>query len=962
MKITRRFIDWQQPALVAVVNDLVAKTQVMGFCDLRDYTIVFPGARAARRFLELLAGKTQNRNAPPDVITVGDLPERLYRPQKPFADELTQRLAWKQALDHLPEDLVKQVLPHPPGETDVEAWLAIGELLAKLHRELSADHLRFRDVLEQAREFPDFQEFARWEALSQIQIEYLKILDALNLWDQQTARLVAIEQSECHTRRQIVLVGTVDMNQTLREMLDQVAGQVIAYIHAPPVNWDPVDSSDTDGKADSDARPIKRERLFDSHGCLAPKAWIGRPIELQPSQMILAEKPADVARAVAHQLSALNGSRRVDELTIGLADDELVPVTQRILSQASVPTRWIAGQLFRDTPLAHLLRDLVDYLEERRTSQFAALVRHPDLSAWLVHQGADPNWLTALDRYISDHLPASLGHWLGEEKWSAPVKQGYDLVEASLAPLLGEARYAGQWHAPLVQWLLGIYGHREFDPEVAADAAALAACQHFHEALKSLANLPETLTPAVNAAQALRLTLDQVERKLIPSAPNDDAIELLGWLELPLDDAQELIIAGFNEGNVPSSLNADLFLPNSLRSQLRITDNARRLARDVYALSAILASRRSVTMIAGRVSPRGDAIRPSRLWFATDPETIARRVEQFYGEGPAEEVTSSAVRPQSRVDAVPQPSEHEQYRLDDDEPTPPRPRRLIVPRPEPGRQFEGPIPVTGFSDYIASPYRFYLRHVLKLRPLDDEVQELDARDFGNLLHSVLKKFGCSGIRNSKDEKTIADFLDRGLEEAADGIYGGEALFPVQIQIEQARDRLRAFAKWQAARSLAGWEIHSTERECEIELHLSDGRIAKVLGKLDRVDRHREEQTWAILDYKTGEQARSPKDTHFRGGEWVDLQLPLYRLLAEPHGIRGDVQLGYIAIPRDNDRLECRMADWSDADLRDAEAVARRVAQQILGGEFWKELDRPTFSHPEFGSICQDGVLDREVLV
>ncbi len=42
MKITRRFIDWQQPALVAVVNDLVAKTQVMGYCDLRITRSCFP--------------------------------------------------------------------------------------------------------------------------------------------------------------------------------------------------------------------------------------------------------------------------------------------------------------------------------------------------------------------------------------------------------------------------------------------------------------------------------------------------------------------------------------------------------------------------------------------------------------------------------------------------------------------------------------------------------------------------------------------------------------------------------------------------------------------------------------------------------------------------------------------------------------------------------------------------------
>ncbi len=187
--------------------------------------------------------------------------------------------------------------------------------------------------------------------------------------------------------------------------------------------------------------------------------------------------------------------------------------------------------------------------------------------------------------------------------------------------------------------------------------------------------------------------------------------------------------------------------------------------------------------------------------------------------------------------------------------------------------------------------------MLKLTPLDDEVQELDARDFGNLLHNVLKQFGRSGLRNSIDEKAIADYLDQQLELAANDVYGGEALFPVQIQIEQARDRLRAFAQWQAARALQGWDIIHTEHECEIELHLDDGRIAKVLGKIDRIDRHRGEKTWAILDYKTGEQAKSPRETHFRGGEWVDLQLPLYRLLAEPHGIRGDVQLGYITIPR-----------------------------------------------------------------
>ncbi len=977
MPITRRFIDWQQPALVAVVADLVAKNQVMGFCDLSETIVVFPGHRAARRFLELLAGRTQNRNVPPVVITVGDLPEKLYRPQKPFADELTQRLAWKLALRNLPQALVREVIPHPPEDKSVDAWLHIGEMLAQLHRELAADRLRFSDVLTKMASQPEFTETRRWEALSEIQAEYLRILDGLELWDQQTARLVAIEQRECQTRKQIVLVGTVDMNRTLREMLDQVADQVTVFIHAPSdLKWH-----------------------FDPHGCLEPRHWVDRPIELLPEQMVLAEKPADQALAIASHLASLNGKLRVDEITIGVADDTLVPTTQRVLSQSGITTRWVAGQMFRDSPLAHLLRGLVEYLESRQTYPFAAFVRHPDVSAWLAQQGADPAWVIALDKYISEHFPASLGHWLGLPERSEPCRQAFDLIEALLAPLLEPARLAEEWAEPLVEWLLQLYAHREFSREVAADVAALDACDRFVKALKALQNLPESLAPSVNAAQALRLALEQLDRQLIPPSQHDEALELLGWLELPLDDAQELIVAGFNEGSVPSSLNADLFLPNSLRSQLGMTDNTRRLARDVYALTAILHSRRRVTLIAGKSDPRGDALRPSRLWFATDPETVARRIQTFYGEanvaffsekgrpfsdkmatfdgggwpglkalrkarnaseatfpaGPCAKPPDPATR-----DGIPWASEEEEDSRSLT--TSATITHLTVPRPDPERSFEGAIPVTGFSAYLASPYRFYLGHVLKLRTLDDDVEELDARDFGNLLHSVLKGFGRSDWKHSQDEAAIARYLDQQLDISADLMYGGDPLFPVQIQIEQARDRLKAFAAWQAKRALEGWEIIFTEKESEVTLALEGERTVQVHGKIDRIDRHRGDHTWAILDYKTGEQRRPPREVHFAKGQWVDLQLPLYRLLAEPHGVTGDVQLGYISIPRDNDRLECLLADWSEEDLREAEAVARLTAGRILDREFWQILDRPPISQSEFGPICQDGVLDREVVV
>ena len=90
-----------------------------------------------------------------------------------------------------------------------------------------------------------FDESERWEALATIQQTYLGILDSLQLWDRQTARLIAIQHRECHFQGQIVLLGMADMNQTLRKMLDQVADQVPPRWCTPRPNG-PIDSTNTD--------------------------------------------------------------------------------------------------------------------------------------------------------------------------------------------------------------------------------------------------------------------------------------------------------------------------------------------------------------------------------------------------------------------------------------------------------------------------------------------------------------------------------------------------------------------------------------------------------------------------------------------------------------------------------------------------------------------------------------------
>ena len=44
--------------------------------------------------------------------------------------------------------------------------------------------------------------------------------------------------------------------------------------------------------------------------------------------------------------------------------------------------------------------------------------------------------------------------------------------------------------------------------------------------------------------------------------------------------------------------------------------------------------------------------------------------------------------------------------------------------------------VSSFRLYLQSPYEFYLKHVLRLKTLDDRARELDPLRFGKLAHEV----------------------------------------------------------------------------------------------------------------------------------------------------------------------------------------------------------------------------------
>lgn len=270
------------------------------------------------------------------------------------------------------------------------------------------------------------------------------------------------------------------------------------------------------------------------------------------------------------------------------------------------------------------------------------------------------------------------------------------------------------------------------------------------------------------------------------------------------------------------------------------------------------------------------------------------------------------------------------------------------------------IPVTHFRDFMDCPYRYTLQRELRLSPIADRPKEMDARVFGTVMHSVLNRFADSDYIHASEPEAVESELRDLFQKESTKEFGLKRSATVSVQLQMMEERLSAFAQWQAAQVKEGWAIVHSEEALECPFHDSKGRELTLSGRIDRIDHNKYSGEWRVLDYKTSENAKKPDQTHRRKGEWVDLQLPLYRLLVQSLDLRDDVRLGYVNLSGDLKSVGAAMARWTPEELESADEKAREVAAQILDLEIdFVRSSAGTYAD-DFSRICQDTVVDRMV--
>ncbi len=951
MGVRREFLGWERPALEQAAEYLSERFGRDGRADLRQVVVVVPGARAGRRLQELLVEACERKGwalLPPKVVTVGQLPELLYVAKKPFADELVQLFAWVQTLQEAPEQERSLLIPEPPAPDNTAGWLTLAERLGQLHRELAAERLDFSAVANQLEKIAQKThsrftqtEVARWRLLRRFQQEYLSKLDALELWDKQTARLFAIEHRECRTDCWIVLVGTVDLNRALQAMLEQVAERVTALVFAP----------------------AELKDRFDSYGCLIPAKWQKEWVELEDEQIRVVDGPEEQAEEVVRVLAELKEAGQqwdVDDVVVGVPDERVVPFLQQRLEECGLPVRYGGGEKLGRSGPVRFVQIAADFLSSGSYTAYAALLRHPDVYEWLQRRNVstkDP--VTALDAFYQQHLPQVVDtRLLDEVEADEDVRKVLKAVNQLLEPL--RQAEPGNLAEALRKTLVALYEGRRFQYDLSTDLLALRACRELVTTAQEIDGVPSEVRPDVSVTDILHLVVQQVSEQTAGSKDGEPAVSLLGWLELPLGDAPVLIITGMNEGIVPSSLNADQFLPDGLRRELNVEDSTRRFARDLYALKLLQATRRHLVLITARRTADNEPLLPSRLLFPHSERLPARTCRLTGLTPPGSQSKPPLVLPQTLRPG----RTHSAFTI----PT------LKAPE-EPSPFFR----VTEFRDFLLCPYRYFLKRRLGLSSCDDTGRELSPSTFGELIHQVLRDFGQEEeLKDCTRPEPIEEFLVERLKQLARQQFSSRPQPSIRIQLAQAQLRLQAFARCQAEWRSRGWRIHTVEHlvhgkeapfsvfdkipEKELALLKVSPKYrrkeAYLIGRIDRVDIHEPSGTVVILDYKTSDLGKTPEETHRIGRQddrqWVDLQLPLYRHLIKALDLEYDnLLLGYVLLPRELAATRVELAEWTPEELDDADREAARIILAVWEHQIGEPVTPPPPFSKELARICQD---------
>lgn len=921
----RIFLGWDRPVVEAVADHLLSGLNPP-FFNLSGTVVLVPTRQAARRLRATLAARSAERGGAVgglEVVTPSWL-LRLGVPELPEADSITTSAVITSMLGRLGPENFPALFAACPEEPSPEWLRGAASVVQRTRSALADGGLSVRDVVD--RFSGDLQELDRWQDLARLEAGVSSAFTGLGFSDAclNQTRLPDTVSLPAGTAC-VVLAGLPDPSPLVVKILTGLASrvQVRVLIHAPEELQD----------------------SFDDWGRPDMEIWCRRELDIPDEErnLISTRDPEDQARKVlvcmareaAQPLGANGKPPAPGDFAIAIPDREISAPLLSALAAAGIPAHDPAPVPFVRSRLGRLLSGLVRLLARDEYQVLHELLRHPDFLRWIT-TGMDKTpaqLLEAFDEVQNRFLPftARLMH---ERAGSVGASDpGCALVFQALEKMLGwAAKCAGpQLFEQLGAWLSAIYAGCRLDPRDPETTGFVSASEQLEQVFREVSACASRF-PEISDSGLLALFSARLNALSLVPVREGAVLDLDGWLEMAWNNAPIAIVTGLNEGSLPEAVPADALLTVSLREKLGLYSDPQRLARDAFLLAGIIASRRKcgrTILITGRTGMGGDPRKPSRLLFRVSDEKLAGRVRDLF-ENQEEPGRPPAAEESVRLD----------FRCPDDLPEgKKRPERFSASR---------------FNEYLACPFRYYLKRVLDMEELADQKREPDMLDFGLLVHHAFQRFG-ENPRNRalSDAAMIERDLHDGAREWVHARFGGRPSLTVRLALSTALERLSAAARTQARLAEEGWEI------CHVEYAPAEPVAVgtfRLWGKVDRIDRNTQTGQWRIIDYKTSDKVVTPIEAHLAKrsqsameqvpdharveaegfcGEWLNLQLPLYVPLAREVIGSAEPELAYFNLPKAiGDTGLYVWAGFSEELLALAVESAGKMSGLIRAGIFW----------------------------
>ncbi len=880
---TVRFLD--QPASLA--------KQVAGYLlsgapgcapDLGGTHVWVPTSGAGRRIRHALARLAADRGT-------GVLSPRFAQPMQailpesaPVASRIEREAAWALVLRRASRENSDALFPLATPLAGEHQLLGAGGLLCDLCDLLAEGG---HDPLQP--DLPDIcaTDAARWEQIRPLYRQYLETLRSLDLADPNSIRLAEIAKPTIPANlKRLVIACIPDLSQAAA----QYAGALLKRgVEVVALIWKP---GEMGGGFDEWGRPLSAD-------------WARCEVPLAPEQIVVAKDPAAEAAAALHHLAL---APTPGDYALVLASADLAPSFGAEILRLGGNPFLPEGSALSSTEPAMAALAWIEWTSTHQLRTLRRLLECPQFARWLGRKTklSLSKSIMACDFLLCDPLVENLEQAAAYLAKSAEIKDRSAATRADAKALMNGIRDVG---APAVDDVIRQVWSGGGDARAVLDLwAGIGMSPVFRI-------WPDAMDTAF--LRALR-----TEKTFEASRAGD--LEMPGWLEAPWLEAGRMALCGCIEGALPTSVTGHVFLPDSIRTRLGILDNAARRARDAYLLTCLLRTRapEDFRCSFSKFGPDNSPALPSNLLLrCADGDLPARILATF--------------RPVGGGVAAPLRQNGWRWALPEDK----RIRDIATISP------------TSFKDYLQCPFRYYAARELRLEEFDPHVREMDAARFGTLVHKTLEDFG-RFAPDTPDAADIEALVLGHLDAEALRLFGPRPAPAVRVQLEAIRVRLRAFARVQAAEYALGWRILAVEQKLD-----SNGPDPLRIGpcalsaKIDRIEEH-PDLGLRILDYKTYASPKAPVKTHFgsanavdfleeaqvtvngKARSWTDLQLPLYRRIAEKLYPGRAVQTAYFLLPSDPDETGIVALDLPEDLYASAMRCAEAVADRVHRGVFW----------------------------